>query len=172
MARSKLHDLLEMAREPSSERRRELLRGVTDLFFSSEDLRGEEMELFDDVLSQLAGEMEEAVRLELSQRMAQTPAPPRGLLRDLARELTGADGRADLRVYHYSGYERHQLERLAGDPEFAALGVSLDELRAAAEPRRFVGRAPEQVDEFLAEVVEPLLAAAGDRSRVVDEVRV
>ncbi|WP_374533343.1 DUF2336 domain-containing protein, partial [Phenylobacterium sp.] len=88
MARSKLHDLLEMAREPSSERRRELLRGVTDLFFSSEDLRGEEMELFDDVLSQLAGEMEEAVRLELSQRMAQTPAPPRGLLRDLARDTS------------------------------------------------------------------------------------
>ena len=77
-----------MAREPSSERRRELLRGVTDLFFSSEEVRGEEMELFDDVLSQLAGEMEEAVRLELSHRMAQSSAPPRGLLRDLARDTS------------------------------------------------------------------------------------
>lgn len=64
------------------------------------------------------------------------------------------------------------LERLAADPEFATLGVSLDELHAAADPRRFVGRAPEQVDEFLAEVVEPLLAAAGDRGAAVDEVRV
>ncbi len=64
------------------------------------------------------------------------------------------------------------LERLAGDPEFTALGVSLDELRAALEPRRFVGRAPEQVDEFLAEEVEPLLAAAGVRGPVADEVRV
>ncbi|WP_374656971.1 DUF2336 domain-containing protein [Phenylobacterium sp.] len=88
MARSKLHDLIEMAREPSSERRRELLRGVTDLFFSSEDVRGEEMELFDDVLSQLAGEMEEAVRLELAQRMSGAEAPPRGLLRDLARDTS------------------------------------------------------------------------------------
>ena len=37
---------------------------------------------------------------------------------------------------------------------------------ARMDPRRFVGRAPEQVDEFLAEVVEPLLAGAtGERRR-------
>ena len=64
------------------------------------------------------------------------------------------------------------LDRLAADPEFTALGVSLDALRAAMEPRRFVGRAPQQVDEFLAEVVEPRLAAAGERRPSVDEVRV
>lgn len=89
MARSKLHDLIEMAKEPSSDRRRELLRGVTDLFFASEDIRrGDELELFDDVLSQLAGEMEEAVRQELAGRMAAATAPPRGLLRDLARDAS------------------------------------------------------------------------------------
>jgi uncharacterized protein (DUF2336 family) len=89
MARSKLYDLIEMAKEPSSERRRELLRGVTDLFFASDDMkRGEELELFDDVLSHLAGEMEEAVRLELASRMAAAAAPPRGLLRDLARDTS------------------------------------------------------------------------------------
>jgi adenylosuccinate lyase len=64
------------------------------------------------------------------------------------------------------------LERLAGDPEFTALGVSLDALRSAVDARRFVGRAPEQVDEFLAEEVEPLLRAAGVRGPVADEVRV
>lgn len=89
MSRTKLHDLIEMAQEPSSERRRELLRGVTDLFFASEDARaGGEMELFDDVMSQLAGEMEEAVRAELAQRMAATESPPQGLLRDLARDAS------------------------------------------------------------------------------------
>ena len=31
--RPKLHDLIALAEEPSSERRRELMRGVTDLFF-------------------------------------------------------------------------------------------------------------------------------------------
>ena len=43
------------------------------------------------------------------------------------------------------------LERLAGDPMFAAVDI-----RAATEPAKFVGRAPQQVDEFLAEVVEPI----------------
>jgi adenylosuccinate lyase len=47
------------------------------------------------------------------------------------------------------------LERLSGDPDW---GVSLDEMRSVLDPARFVGRAPQQVDEFLAEVVEPLLA--------------
>jgi adenylosuccinate lyase len=60
------------------------------------------------------------------------------------------------------------LARLAGDPE---LGVSLDTLRDAAEPARFVGRAPQQVDEFLAEVVEPLLAAS-PAAGALEEVRV
>ena len=64
------------------------------------------------------------------------------------------------------------LERLAGDPEFTALGVSVDELRSALDPRRFVGRAPEQVDDFLAGEVEPLLARYGVRGPVADEVRV
>lgn len=59
------------------------------------------------------------------------------------------------------------LERLADD---AAFGVSLSDLHAAADPIRFVGRAPEQVDEFLAECVAPWLAThrAGD----AEEVRV
>ena len=87
--RSKLHDLIEMAQEPSSERRRELLRGVTDLFFSAEATHGaDELGLFDDVMSQLAGEMEEAVRAELAQRMAEAETAPRGLLRDLARDIS------------------------------------------------------------------------------------
>lgn len=87
MSASKLHDLIALAQEPSSERRRELLRGVTNLFFTSEDGRsGAELELFDDVMSQLAGEMEVAVRAELAQRMAEAEAPPRSLIRTLARD--------------------------------------------------------------------------------------
>ncbi|MDD3837424.1 MAG: DUF2336 domain-containing protein [Phenylobacterium sp.] len=87
MQRSKLHDLIELARGESSERRRELLRSVTDLFFTSEaERKGQEMELFDDILSQLSSEMEEAVRIELAERMATADAPPSGLLRALARD--------------------------------------------------------------------------------------
>ncbi|MFC3079894.1 DUF2336 domain-containing protein [Phenylobacterium terrae] len=87
MQRTKLHDLIDLAKEESSERRRELLRNVTDLFFTTEAERnGQEMDLFDDILSQLSSEMEEAVRVELAGRMAQAEAPPLGLLRDLARD--------------------------------------------------------------------------------------
>ncbi len=65
------------------------------------------------------------------------------------------------------------LDRLATDPEFGALGLSMDDLHAATEPTRFVGRAPRQVDEFLAEVVEPILAGAGAEAVAPrEEVRV
>jgi adenylosuccinate lyase len=49
------------------------------------------------------------------------------------------------------------LDRLAGDPAF---GVPLTDLQAALDPALFVGRAPQQVDEFLSEVVEPALSGA------------
>lgn len=84
---TKLHDLIEMAQEPSSERRRELLRGVTDLFFTTDSGHAPaEMALFDDVLGQLADEMEEAVRAELAARMADAPEAPRKLVRRLASD--------------------------------------------------------------------------------------
>jgi len=43
------------------------------------------------------------------------------------------------------------LERLARDPAFSGANLS-----GAMDPAHFVGRAPQQVDEFLAEVVEPI----------------
>src|SRR5205814_2481377 len=61
------------------------------------------------------------------------------------------------------------LERLAADPEF---GVSIDEMRATLDPHRFVGRAPQQVDEFLAEIVEPLLTRHEELEAHREEVRV
>ena len=87
MTQSKLYDLIELAKEPSSAKRRELLRQVTDLFFSGAEAHPSgEMALFDDVLSQLSSEMEEVVRAELAERMADTAAPPRRLLRVLASD--------------------------------------------------------------------------------------
>jgi adenylosuccinate lyase len=61
------------------------------------------------------------------------------------------------------------LDRIAADEAF---GITRDELDRAMDPRRFVGRAPEQVDEFLAEVVEPLLAETTGDVPTLDEVRV
>jgi uncharacterized protein (DUF2336 family) len=87
MMQSKLVDLVHLAKEPSSARRRELLRQVTDLFFAgAEGHPPGEMALFDDVMTQLSAEMEEAVRAELAGRVADAAAPPRRLLRTLAAD--------------------------------------------------------------------------------------
>jgi uncharacterized protein (DUF2336 family) len=86
-ARTKLHDLIELAQEPSSTRRRQLLREVTDLFFTGADnSQPAQMALFDDVMGQLAGEMEEVVRAELSDRIAEVTHPPRKLLMTLVND--------------------------------------------------------------------------------------
>ncbi|CAN5683195.1 adenylosuccinate lyase [soil metagenome] len=57
------------------------------------------------------------------------------------------------------------LERIAGDPAF---GVTTAELEEELRPERYVGRAPEQVDDFLEEWVAPVLerysAEAGARA--------
>jgi adenylosuccinate lyase len=59
------------------------------------------------------------------------------------------------------------LDRLSADPQF---GVAFSDLESALDPARFVGRAPEQVDEFLDWVIGPLLA--GHTNEGTDEVRV
>ena len=43
------------------------------------------------------------------------------------------------------------LERLAKEPVFAAVN-----LKAVLDPARFIGRAPNQVEEFVAAVIEPI----------------
>jgi adenylosuccinate lyase len=61
------------------------------------------------------------------------------------------------------------LERLAADPEF---GVGLEDLRSVLEPKRYVGRAPQQVDEFLSEAVAPVLASPESLVGEREELRV
>ena len=61
------------------------------------------------------------------------------------------------------------LDRLAAD---AAFGLPADEIRAAAEPAHYVGRAPRQVEEFLEEIVEPIFAGHTAGGSDGDEVRV
>ena len=46
------------------------------------------------------------------------------------------------------------IDRIAADPMF---GLSREELTAHLEPGRYIGRCPEQVDEFLAQEVRPVL---------------
>jgi uncharacterized protein (DUF2336 family) len=83
----KLQDLIDLAKEPSSEKRRELLREVTDLFFESPQSHNmREEALFDGVMVQLASEMEAEVRAELAHRLADQTRAPSGILRRLAHD--------------------------------------------------------------------------------------
>ncbi len=61
------------------------------------------------------------------------------------------------------------LERLSKDKSF---GVKLKDLEGTIDPKRFVGRAPEQVDEFLRDVITPLFAGESARSERAEELRV
>ena len=51
------------------------------------------------------------------------------------------------------------LERIKNDPVFAAVADDLDSL---LEPSKFIGRAPNQVREFMYEVVDPVLESRAD----------
>ena len=57
------------------------------------------------------------------------------------------------------GLDNNLLELIAADPMF---GVTLEELQAKLDPSKYTGRAKEQVDEYLAEVVQPVLDSNAD----------
>ena len=67
------------------------------------------------------------------------------------------------------GLENNLLELIAADPAF---NLSLDDLKAAMKPERYTGRAKEQVDEFLAEVIQPILDANKEDLGVKAEINV
>ncbi len=78
--------LIELAGETSSEKRRELLRDVTDLFFASTDTRTDrEAELFDDILCSIAQEMPAEALVSLSKRFATAAEAPPELVKRLAQ---------------------------------------------------------------------------------------
>jgi adenylosuccinate lyase len=83
-------------------------------------------------------------------------AVERGGDRQAMHEIIRRHSVATARAMKDAGTPNDLFARLAGDKEF---GVPMEDIKAATDPARFVGRAPQQVDEFLAEVLEPLLAA-------------
>ena len=70
--------LLELARENSSDKRRELLTDVTSLFFSNKDNRSDiETNMFGELMAKVAYELDVEVRKELSTRFCKENAPRR-----------------------------------------------------------------------------------------------
>ncbi|MEE8886333.1 MAG: adenylosuccinate lyase [Eubacteriales bacterium] len=71
-------------------------------------------------------------------------------LHERIRELSMAAGK---RVKE-EGAENDLLDRIAADPMFH---MTREDLEKCMDPNRYVGRAPQQVDEYLSEVIQPIL---------------
>jgi len=140
---SKLYDLIALAQEPSSEKRRVLLRELTDLFFANPEHRAGEMALFDDVLTQLAGEMEAAVRAELADRIAPADDAPAKLVHSLAADQAIEVARPILEGSHaLSDDDLVALARGRGQEHLKA--ISRRETLSAAVSEAIVERADDE----------------------------
>lgn len=81
----KLESLVELAGETSSERRRELLRDIADVFLESPDTYSStELQYFGDIMGKVAYDLERQVREELACKLADQEAAPPELIRRLA----------------------------------------------------------------------------------------
>jgi uncharacterized protein (DUF2336 family) len=84
---SKLENLIDVAQESSSDKRRELLEGVTDLFLDDgAALSDQEVTIATEILGQVATEVERDVRARLSYRLADLDNAPVELIRQLAND--------------------------------------------------------------------------------------
>ncbi|HEX2986442.1 MAG TPA: adenylosuccinate lyase [Caproiciproducens sp.] len=81
-------------------------------------------------------------------------AVKRGADRQQLHEHIRVHSMAASKVIKEEGGENDLLSRIAGDPIF---GVSLDELNAIVSPEKYVGRAPRQTEEYISEVVNPVI---------------
>lgn len=67
------------------------------------------------------------------------------------------------------GKDNNLLELIAADPSF---NLTLEELQKCMEPSRYVGRAPQQTEEFVQEVIAPILEANRDVLGMTAEINV
>lgn len=67
------------------------------------------------------------------------------------------------------GLENNLLELIAADPAF---NMTLEELKETMDPKKYTGRAKEQVEDFLNDVIYPILNAHKDELGMVAEITV
>ena len=67
------------------------------------------------------------------------------------------------------GLDNNLLELIAAEPSF---NMSLEDLQKTMNPANYVGRSPEQVDEFLSEIVNPILEENKDILGIKAEINV
>lgn len=80
--------LLDLAKEGSSEKRRELLRQITDVFLADPPERSDrESQLFDEIVGAVAADLETQVRIELAKKVATSNVPVQRTARRLAMDV-------------------------------------------------------------------------------------
>ena len=67
------------------------------------------------------------------------------------------------------GLENNLLELIAADPSF---NMTLEELKKIMDPSKYTGRAKEQTEEFLQEVIAPILEKNKDLLGVKADIKV
>ena len=71
---SRLKQLIDVAREGSTDKRADLLREITDVFMAAPDrYTSAEMQHFDVILSKVTESVEVALRREIAERLAERP---------------------------------------------------------------------------------------------------
>ena len=86
-------------------------------------------------------------------------------LHERIRELSMEAGRN----VKAEGKDNNLLELIAADPSF---NLTLEELKKTMDPKKYVGRAPQQVEEFLDEVIRPVLEENKDLLGIKAEINV
>lgn len=81
-------------------------------------------------------------------------AVKRGADRQKLHERIRVHSMAASKIVKEEGGRNDLLERIANDPAF---GVSLDELNKIVRPEKYIGRAPQQTEEFITEDIDPVL---------------
>jgi uncharacterized protein (DUF2336 family) len=80
--------LLDLAKETSSEKRRELLRQITDVFLADPPERTQRAtDLFDEIVTAVAADLETQVRIELARKVAISNVPVHRTARRLAMDV-------------------------------------------------------------------------------------
>ena len=73
------------------------------------------------------------------------------------------------KIVKQDGGENDLLERIANDPAF---GVTLDQLKAIMKPELYVGRAPQQTEEFVENYIKPITEKYSDLLGMNVEIKV
>ena len=73
------------------------------------------------------------------------------------------------RIVKQDGGENDLLERIANDPAF---GVTLDQLKTIMKPELYVGRAPQQTEEFVENYIKPITEKYSDLLGMNVEIKV